>query len=80
LFVGRWPRVSWAKNSVRNFRWATAIIVAVLFSGCYAASRVVSGYRDHRDALSIFDRRVRGGQNRGDTKRSDRPMKDCHFT
>jgi hypothetical protein len=48
------------KQRARNFRWATAILaVAVLFSGGYAASRVISGYRDHRDALSIFGRRVR---------------------
>src|SRR5437870_1114005 len=48
------------KQRARNFRWATAILaLAVLFSGGYAASRVVSGYRDHRDALSIFGRRVR---------------------
>src|SRR6266705_2905933 len=48
------------KQRARNFRWATAILaLAVLFSSGYAASRVVSGYRDHRDALSIFGRRVR---------------------
>src|SRR5947209_15150967 len=48
------------KQRARNFRWATAILaLAVLFSGGYAASRVVAGYRDHRDALSIFGRRVR---------------------
>jgi hypothetical protein len=48
------------KDRARNFRWATAILaLAVLFSAGYAASRVVSGYRDHRDALSIFGRRVR---------------------
>jgi hypothetical protein len=48
------------KQRARNFRWATAIVAfAVLFSAGYAASRVVTGYRDHRDALSIFGRRVR---------------------
>src|SRR5438105_8794067 len=48
------------KQRTRNFRWATAILaVAILFSGGYAVSRVVTGYRDHRDALSIFGRKVR---------------------
>ena len=48
------------RDRARSFRWATAILaLAVLFSAGYAASRVVSGYRDHRDALSIFGRRVR---------------------
>ena len=48
------------KHRARNFRWATAILaLAVLFSAGYAASRVVGGYRDQRDALSIFGRRVR---------------------
>jgi len=48
------------KHRVRNFRWATATLaLAVLFSAGYAANRVVAGYRDQRDALSIFGRRVR---------------------
>src|SRR6202011_3033168 len=48
------------KQRARNFRWATSIVaLAVLFSAGYAATRVVSAYRDHRDALSIFGRRVR---------------------
>jgi len=70
------------KQRARNFRWATAILaLAVLFSGGYAASRVVSGYRDHRDALSIFGRKYAKKRPGiiGDTKRSDRPMKDCHL-
>jgi 4-amino-4-deoxy-L-arabinose transferase-like glycosyltransferase len=48
------------KYRARNLRWAAAtLIIAILFSAGYAASRVVSGYRDHRDALSIFGRQVR---------------------
>jgi len=48
------------QNRARNFRWAAGTLaVAVLFSGGYAASRVMTGYRDHRDALSIFGRQVR---------------------
>ena len=48
------------KHRARDFRWiAATLIIAILFSAGYAASRVVSGYRDHRDALSIFGRQVR---------------------
>jgi len=44
----------------RNSRWIAAIlIVALLFTSGYVASRVFTGYRDHRDALSIFGRQVR---------------------
>jgi len=54
------PFLADQKHRVRNFRWAVAILAfAVLFSAGYAASRVVIGYRDQRDALSIFGRRVR---------------------
>jgi hypothetical protein len=49
-----------AKARGRNLRWiAATLVVAVLFTSAYAASRIVSGYRDHRDALSIFGRQVR---------------------
>ncbi len=48
------------KQRARNFRWAAAtLVLAILFSAGYATTRVVSGYRDHRDALSIFGRQVR---------------------
>ena len=48
------------KHRARSFRWASAtLMLAILFSVSYAAGRVVSGYRDHRDALSIFGRKVR---------------------
>ena len=44
----------------RALPWAVAtVFVAVILSGGYAAGRIVSGYRDHRDALSIFGREVR---------------------
>jgi hypothetical protein len=44
----------------RNVRWATvALVAAILFSGGATLGRVVSGFRDHRDALSIFGRKVR---------------------
>jgi 4-amino-4-deoxy-L-arabinose transferase-like glycosyltransferase len=48
------------KRSVQNSKWiAATLLVAVVFTGGYAASRIVEGYSDHRDALSIFGRRVR---------------------
>ena len=48
------------KHRARNLRLiAATLAVAFLFSAGYAASRVVTGYRDHRDALSIFGRQVR---------------------
>ena len=44
----------------RSLRWiAATLAVAVLFTGSYAISRIVDGYRNHRDALSIFGRQVR---------------------
>ena len=49
------------KHRARNARWiaAAALLLAVVFTGGYAASRIVGGYRNHRDALSVFGRRVR---------------------
>lgn len=48
------------KQRARGVRWATAILtLALLISAGYGASRVVTGYRDQRDALSIFGRKVR---------------------
>jgi hypothetical protein len=41
-------------------RWtAAALIVAMFFTGGYVTWKVVTGYRDHRDALAIFGREVR---------------------
>jgi len=37
----------------------TALVFAILFSGGYATWKVVTGYRDHRDALAVFGRDVR---------------------
>jgi len=48
------------KQRARNARLiVAAVLLAVVFTGGYAASRVVDGYRNHRDALSVFGRRVR---------------------
>src|SRR2546423_4448025 len=52
--------LSHEKYRARNFRWAAAILaMALLFSVSYEMGKVVIGYRNHRDALSSFGRRVR---------------------
>ena len=44
----------------RVYRWsAVALILAILITGGYTVAKVVSGYRDHRDALVVFGRKVR---------------------
>jgi len=44
----------------RTYQWsAVALVLAILFSGGYTISKVISGYRHHRDALVIFGRDVR---------------------
>jgi hypothetical protein len=41
------------------YRWSVAaLLLSILFTGCYTAFKVVSGYRDHRDALVNFGRAV----------------------
>jgi 4-amino-4-deoxy-L-arabinose transferase-like glycosyltransferase len=48
------------EHRARNSRWiAATLTVALLFTGGYVVGRVFTGYRDHRDALSIFGRQVR---------------------
>jgi len=49
------------KNSATPvLRWsAVAVIVAILFTGGYTLFKIVSGYRDHYDALVVFGRNVR---------------------
>ena len=48
------------QRSAKSHRWIMATVtIALLFTIGYVAERVVSGYRGHRDALSIFGRRVR---------------------
>jgi hypothetical protein len=42
------------------YRWtAGALILAILFTGGYITWKVITGYRDHRDALAVFGRDVR---------------------
>jgi hypothetical protein len=44
----------------RIYRWsAVALLLSILVTGGYTISKVVSGYRDHRDALVVFGRNVR---------------------
>jgi 4-amino-4-deoxy-L-arabinose transferase-like glycosyltransferase len=44
----------------RVCRWsAIALIFSIIFAGGYTISKVVSGYRGHRDALVLFGRDVR---------------------
>jgi len=44
----------------RVCRWsAVALLLSILVTCGYTISKVVSGYRDHRDALVIFGREVR---------------------
>jgi hypothetical protein len=41
------------------YRWsAVALILSILLTGGYTISKVVSGYRHHRDALAVFGRKV----------------------
>jgi 4-amino-4-deoxy-L-arabinose transferase-like glycosyltransferase len=44
----------------RIYRWsAIALLLSIVVTGGYTISKVVSGYRDHRDALVLFGRDVR---------------------
>jgi len=44
----------------RVYRWsAIALALAILFTGGYTGWKVITGYRDHRDALAVFGRNIR---------------------
>ena len=44
----------------RVYRWsAVALALAILFTGGYTGWKVITGYRDHRDALAVFGRSIR---------------------
>jgi 4-amino-4-deoxy-L-arabinose transferase-like glycosyltransferase len=44
----------------RVYRWsAIALALAILFTSGYTGWKVITGYRDHRDALAVFGRNVR---------------------
>ena len=41
-------------------RWsAITLALAILFTGGYTGWKVITGYRDHRDALAVFGRNIR---------------------
>src|SRR5262245_44736024 len=42
------------------YRWSVnALSLAILFTGGYTGWKVITGYRDHRDALAVFGRNIR---------------------
>jgi hypothetical protein len=44
----------------RVYRWSgIALVFAILFTGGYTIAKVVTGYRNHRDGLAVFGRKVR---------------------
>jgi 4-amino-4-deoxy-L-arabinose transferase-like glycosyltransferase len=44
----------------RVYRWsAIALALAILFTGGYTGWKVITGYRNHRNALAVFGRNVR---------------------
>ena len=44
----------------RVYLWSTiALAFAILFTGGYTGWKVITGYRDHRDALAVFGRNIR---------------------
>ncbi len=46
--------------SARVYRWsAIALAFAILFTSGYTGWKVITGYRDHRDALAVFGRNIR---------------------
>ena len=52
--------VATAKAATHIHRWiVVALILSLFFTGVYTTWKVVTGYRDHRDALAIFGRDVR---------------------
>jgi 4-amino-4-deoxy-L-arabinose transferase-like glycosyltransferase len=57
--IGRVGAVRRPDAAARPPYLAIALALAVLFTGGYTISKVISGYRRHRDALVIFGRNVR---------------------
>src|SRR6266536_3262461 len=53
-------QVATENKAMSVYRWAAAaLVLSVLFTGGYTISKVISGYRHHRDAIAIFGREVR---------------------
>src|SRR5262249_34835510 len=44
----------------RFYQWgAVALVFAIFFTGAYTGWKVITGYRDHQNALAVFGRNVR---------------------
>jgi len=57
--TGHMPMAT-GNGSTRIYVWGTiSLVFAIFFTGGYATWKVVSGYRDHRNALAIFGRDIR---------------------
>ncbi|PYI63677.1 MAG: hypothetical protein DMC60_00090 [Verrucomicrobia bacterium] len=61
--VGAPRRLPKAFGTAPRFCLAVALTFAILFTGGYTISKVISGYRHHRDALATFGRDVRRDAN-----------------
>jgi hypothetical protein len=49
-----------ATRTAGVYRWsAFALAFAILFTGGYTGWKIITGYRDHRDALAVFGRNIR---------------------
>lgn len=62
LDLTRLRRVATKNEAARTgiYRWSSvALILSILVIGGYTIFKVISGYRDHRDALATFGRDVR---------------------
>jgi 4-amino-4-deoxy-L-arabinose transferase-like glycosyltransferase len=57
--IGRVGALHRPDAAARRLYLALALAVAILFTGSYTIWKVVTGYRQHRDALAIFGRDVR---------------------
>jgi len=61
--VGAPRRLPRAFGTAPRFCLVVALMFAILFTGGYTISKVISGYRHHRDALATFGRDVRRDAN-----------------
>ena len=52
--------VATGDSATSIYRWSViALLFAIVFSGSYTIAKVITGYRDHRDALAVFGRNIR---------------------
>ena len=57
--IGRVGALRRPDAATRRPYLAMALVFAILFTGGYTISKVISGYRHHRDALAVFGSNVR---------------------